>query len=173
MLKHIRFYRPQDEYGFMSNYFEYRFWLDGRDWLSVEHYYQAQKFAGSRIEDHIRRLKRPGGAKAYSHKLVSLWRADWTAVKCDVMRKALMTKFSTSGFLSRELLLTGDAVLIEDSPTDLFWGAGQNNEGMNMLGRLLMETRETIRWEIEEEADEGSSARTDAGSPGDRGNCFA
>ena len=45
MLKHIRFYRPQDEYGFMSNYFEYRFWLDGRDWLSVEHYYQAQKFA--------------------------------------------------------------------------------------------------------------------------------
>ena len=66
------------------------------------------------------------------------------------MRKALMTKFSTSGFLSRELLLTGDAVLIEDSPTDLFWGAGKSNEGMNMLGRLLMETRETIRGEIEE-----------------------
>ncbi|CAF1388154.1 unnamed protein product, partial [Didymodactylos carnosus] len=45
------------------------------------------------------------------------------------------------------LLNTGDTILIEDSPTDLYWGIDgkQNESGRNRLGELLMELRNDFR----------------------------
>ncbi|WP_299072974.1 NADAR family protein [Accumulibacter sp.] len=148
-MREIRFYRPQDPFGFLSNYFEYRFFLEGRKWQSVEHYYQASKFSGTRLQEHIREIKRPGGARAWAHSHRPLWRADWEAIKCKAMRRALLAKFGGSAFLALELLSTGDAVLIEDSPVDTFWGCGRDGQGQSMLGRLQMEVREILRHDEE------------------------
>ena len=46
---------------------------------------------------------------------------------------------------------TGDAKLFEDSKSDAFWGTGKKGNGMNMLGLLLMEERERIRGETQNE----------------------
>ncbi len=43
------------------------------------------------------------------------------------------------------LLDTGDAALIEASPYDHFWDCGASGTGLNMLGTILMETREALR----------------------------
>jgi len=43
------------------------------------------------------------------------------------------------------LLWTGDALLIENSPTDLFWG-GLLPASKNMLGKLLMQVRSEARF---------------------------
>ena len=69
-------------------------------------------------------------------------RADWDKVKLDIMRKALKAKFEAHLFLRKMLIETGDAILVEDSARDNFWGIGKDGKGNNYLGLLLMEYRE-------------------------------
>lgn len=140
----IRFFHPGERYGFLSNYFEYRILLDKFDWRTAEHYYQSKKFLDPEIQEHIRQLKTAGGAKAYAHSRRVQWRPDWDRVKMQTMRKAVLAKFDQSAFLSRELFLTGSAVLIEASPSDYFWGCGEDETGANWLGIILMEVRDAL-----------------------------
>lgn len=78
-----------------------------------------------------------------------LLRPDWLDVKVDVMRTGLRAKF-TQHSAPRALLLEsgmGDhagSLLIEASPHDMFWGRGFTGRGQNMLGKLLMELRESL-----------------------------
>lgn len=57
------------------------------------------------------------------------------------MYSALKCKFSTYPHLKALLLSTAGSVLVEASPHDLFWGGGRDGEGLNYLGRLLMQLR--------------------------------
>lgn len=68
-------------------------------------------------------------------------RSDWESSKIDVMYRALKCKFSTYPNLTSMLLSTAGSVLVEASPHDLFWGGGRDGEGLNYLGRLLMQLR--------------------------------
>jgi predicted NAD-dependent protein-ADP-ribosyltransferase YbiA (DUF1768 family) len=72
-------------------------------------------------------------------------RHDWDDVKIDIMRKALVAKFTQHPQLKNLLLSTSDRPIVEDSPRDDFWGRGKNYNGQNWLGRLLMEVREECR----------------------------
>ncbi len=61
------------------------------------------------------------------------------------MRAALEAKFMQHDKLKRLLLATGDALLIEHTSNDSYWGdGGGNGHGKNMLGRLLMELRSKL-----------------------------
>lgn len=42
------------------------------------------------------------------------------------------------------LLSTDDAILIEHTTKDFYWGDGGDGSGKNMLGTILMEIREKI-----------------------------
>ncbi|KAF2283104.1 hypothetical protein GH714_043427 [Hevea brasiliensis] len=64
-------------------------------------------------------------------------RSDWDNIKIDVMYKALKCKFSIYPHLNSMLLSTAGSVLVEASPHDLFCVG----EGLNFLGRLLMQLR--------------------------------
>ena len=59
------------------------------------------------------------------------------------MRRAVLEKFRQHPDIRAELPGTGDATLIEHTANDSYWGDGGG--GRNMLGRILMETRETLR----------------------------
>jgi len=67
---------------------------------------------------------------------------DWEEVKEDVMRRALRAKFTQHDDLRVLLLETGEAVIVENAPGDLYWGIGRDGTGKNRLGALLMELRE-------------------------------
>ena len=46
----------------------------------------------------------------------------------------------------QEILLgTGDALLVEHTNKDNYWGDGGDGRGKNMLGRILMEVREKLK----------------------------
>ncbi len=62
-------------------------------------------------------------------------------MKLDIMRRADFAKFSQNPELGAFLLATGDAELVEDSPSDAFWGNGKDGSGLNWAGRVLMEVR--------------------------------
>lgn len=138
----IRFFKPGTPHGFLSNYFRWPFVLAGRRWENVEHRYQASKFSHDpRLTEAICSHSHPDAAKSFAREHAAGCRPDWERVKLPVMRQAVWAKFGQSALLTRELLSTGEACLIEDSPFDSFWGRGPMGTGENHLGRLLMELR--------------------------------
>lgn len=93
-LEAIRFYGRTDEYGCFSNFAFSPFRLDGRTWPSVEHYFQAQKFAGLEHEEAIRQAKSPAKAKSMGRSRKFRLRRDWEQIKDALMREAVLAKFT-------------------------------------------------------------------------------
>jgi len=141
----IYFYRERDEpYGCFSNYSRHSF-IIGLPWSTVEHYFQAQKFTGTPHEDAVRLAKTPHIAKMMGNDRARPLRPDWQHVKDDIMRLAVRRKFESHPDIQEVLLSTGDAVIVEDSPHDYYWGCGANRTGRNMQGKILIETRSALR----------------------------
>jgi ribA/ribD-fused uncharacterized protein len=72
-------------------------------------------------------------------------RCDWEEVKRQVMWQGVLTKFLTHTDIQSILLNTGEELIVEDSPTDYYWGCGQDRTGQNQLGQILMNARQEIR----------------------------
>jgi ribA/ribD-fused uncharacterized protein len=137
----ILFYSARGDCGFLSNFYPAPFMLDGKQWPTSEHYFQAQKFAGTSHEEAIRLTPSPMVAARMGRSRKHPLRPDWERVKDDVMREALWAKFSQNVDLAEKLLATGDTRLIEHTPKDRYWADGGDGSGLNRLGQLLMETR--------------------------------
>jgi ribA/ribD-fused uncharacterized protein len=141
----ILFYRQNDLYGEFSNFSPHSFTLDGKAWPTSEHYFQAQKFAGTRHEEDVRRARSPSAAARIGRSRARPLRGDWESVKDNVMRRALRAKFEQHPKLKALLLSTGDAELVEHTRNDRYWADGGDGTGKNRLGHLLMELRAHLR----------------------------
>ena len=139
----IWFYNRDEPYYAFTNFYPAPIIVDGKQWPTTEHYFQAQKFIGTLFAEVIRNFQRPQEAFDLSRNpAVSRWhRKDWEEVKVDIMRKALLAKFTQHRDLRQLLLITKDYMLIEHTPNDKFWGDGGDGNGQNKLGMLLMEIR--------------------------------
>jgi len=146
----ILFYRQNDPHGEFSNFSAHPFKLKGKVWPTSEHYFQAQKFAGTEHEETVRNAKTPSMAAKLGRSRSLPLRADWEGVKDDVMRAALRTKFEQHPKLKSLLLSTGDAELIEHTRNDSYWADGGDGTGKNRLGQLLMDLRKQLRAELTE-----------------------
>ena len=76
-------------------------------------------------------------------------RSDWDIIKDDVMRYVVYLKFSQNSTLKNLLLGTGNSYIVENSPRDDYWGIGRDKNGKNMLGIILMETRQRLSSELQ------------------------
>ena len=141
----IHFYRTSDEYGCFSNFAPFAIELAGKLWPTSEHYFQAQKFAGTEHEEAIRLAKSPMIAARMGRDRSKPFRADWESVKDDIMREAVSAKFSQHPEIREVLLATGKAKIVEHTEKDSYWGDGGDGSGRNMLGRILMEVREALQ----------------------------
>jgi ribA/ribD-fused uncharacterized protein len=141
----IRFYSTRDEYGCFSNFAAAPFQLGGRTWRTSEHYFQAQKFAGTPREEEIRQAPSPTVAARMGRSRKHSLRPDWEKVKDAIMREAVLAKFSQNEYLRNILLGTGDAILIEHTERDSYWGDGGDGSGRNRLGEILMSVRAQLR----------------------------
>jgi ribA/ribD-fused uncharacterized protein len=140
----INFYRVSDEYGCFSNFAPYPIQVDGKRWPTSEHYFQAQKFEDAAHQEAIRRTKSPMIAARMGRDRKKPLRRDWESIKVAVMRKAVRAKFMQHDDLRRMLLSTGDALIVEHTENDSYWGDGGDGSGQNMLGCILMEIREEL-----------------------------
>jgi hypothetical protein len=146
----ILFYRQGDAYGEFSNFSSHPFHLQGKQWPTSEHYFQAQKFAGTPDEEVIRNAATPGIAARLGRSRSRPLRADWESAKETVMREALLAKFSQHPGLKALLLSTENAQLIEHTRNDAYWADGGDGSGLNRLGHLLMELRTQFEQETGE-----------------------
>jgi ribA/ribD-fused uncharacterized protein len=149
----IQFYSTKGDYGPFSNFSAHRLFLKGKTWRTSEHYFQAQKFAGTSHETEVRMAGSPMNAARMGRSRKRPLRRDWESVKNHVMREAVLAKFTQNKELKSLLLGTGDATLVEHTANDSYWGDGGDGTGKNMLGIILME----VRAKLKEEQESGSA----------------
>ncbi|GHO58965.1 NADAR family protein [Ktedonobacter robiniae] len=138
----IYFYTAHEEpHGCFSNFSRHGIDLDGAWWPTVEHYFQAQKFAGTPYANKIRIAFTPKQAADLGRSRQHPLRPDWEQVKDEIMLKAVRRKFELHTQLRKLLLATGAEELIENAPSDYYWGCGSDGSGQNKLGQLLMRIR--------------------------------
>ena len=151
--KDINFYIREEAYGWLSNFWRATQIVGKEVYPTNEHYYQSQKGELPSVRDWIKKAPTAYLAMCAGRSLREgkEGRYVWPAIREDIMLKGLRVKFKNHD-LRKKLLATGDAIIHEDSPTDMFWG----KKGEDMLGKLLMQVREEI---LEEEKGGHSSPK--------------
>jgi hypothetical protein len=130
----------------LDNRYPAKFTLEGKEWPTVEHYYQAMKFPTlPEYQETIRGLPTAtAAAKAGKTKDPEKpIRADWKEQRESILRRAIFAKFDQNPALKKLLLDTYPRPLIFADATDGFWGIGRTKLGQNKLGQTLMEYRNT------------------------------
>jgi ribA/ribD-fused uncharacterized protein len=141
----IHFFSKSETHREFSNFAPFGIELDEAWWPTVEHYYQAQKFADAELRAKIRKAEKPPIAKGLADKNKAIIRPDWDQLKDEVMYRAVRCKFERHDELKAMLLATGDEELVESAPTDTYWGVGRDGTGQNKLGKILMRIRDELR----------------------------
>lgn len=147
----IYFYKVSDPYGCFSNFSPHPINIADHTWTTVEHYYQSQKFVGTEHEPliaTIRAVKTPEEAAALGRDRCRVMRKDWEQVKVEIMYQAVLKKFLTHLDIQAVLLSTQETLIVEDSPTDYYWGCGFQRTGQNQLGKILMQVRQAIQLKL-------------------------
>lgn len=128
---------------FLSNFYPSPINVRGHFAPTVEHAFQACKTFDVTEFEQVLDADTPTQAKRLGRSV--RLRADWEEAKISVMRELLALKFARRTLLARNLLDTGDAVLVEGNTWyDTFWGVC-NGKGENWLGHLLMARRAELR----------------------------
>lgn len=134
----IEFSSKSESYKEFSNFHIASFTVDGQEWKSVEHYFQAQKFPSSPdLQTEIRLAKTPTLAKRLGKRKSPHFRLDWNTVREEIMLKALKAKFNQNTDLANLLKGTSNKELKEKAWWDSYWGTGRNGKGKNRMGILL------------------------------------
>ncbi len=141
----VFFYAQTDAYAEFSNFAPYGVAFDGVWWRTVEHYFQAMKFHDAAYRERIRSSNKPKDAKALGMTRKIPLRADWEEVKDGIMLDAVRLKFVTHAEPRDLLLSTGEAPIAENAPMDAYWGIGPDGNGLNKLGKILMQVRDELR----------------------------
>lgn len=141
----INFYKIAEPYGAFSNFSRHPINLKGKTWPTTEHYFQAQKFAGTEHEEAVRLCEGPGASAKMGRRRDLPLRADWETVKEQVMKDALLQKIKEHPQIKELLLSTGDEEIVEHTVNDSYWADGGDGSGKNRLGVLWMEIRKELR----------------------------
>jgi len=137
------------------------FTVDGVKYSNGEQYMMAGKarlFGDKEVECKIMSTSEGRKLKKLGRQVKGFDEATWIKHRYDIVLKGNMAKFSQNEALKEMLLESGSSILVEASPFDQIWGIGLDEQqakatppnqwpGMNLLGKVLMEVRETLRKE--------------------------
>lgn len=127
-------------HNFSAHAIEY----DGVMYPTVEHAFHALKFADPELREQIRSCGSPLAAWELGRKLKSQRRVDWDEVKVGVLTDLLRAKITQHQDVREALLTTGREDIVEVNPNDGFWGSGDDGNGLNHTGNILMKLRAEI-----------------------------
>ena len=130
----------ENEYYFLSNFYEVSIEYDGLTYGSSEAAFQAQKCMTK--EEKLAFTEYDPDKSKRAGKRVKL-RSDWEDVKIRIMEDILRAKFTQHEDIAQRLIDTGERNLVEGNNWgDVFWGVdAATGEGENHLGKALMKIR--------------------------------
>ncbi len=134
----------------LASYSKHAFELDGFEWPSVEHYYQAMKYEEPEYRELIRQAAHPADAAKLGKSKKHQKRRDWDKVRVTFMTRGSYIKCRTHQEVADLLLESGDIDIMEVSQYDYFWGGGRDMRGENAFGKLLMGIRDKLREEMKQ-----------------------
>ncbi len=130
-----------DEQGPWSRRSIKPFPLDGREWQTAEHYYQAMRFADEVNVAAVCDAHSAQDAVRLGKGWFKRKRRDWKALRVTMMTRAIYTQCQIYPDMARALLETDEQILVESSQYDYFWGCGRDRRGSNHYGKILMNIR--------------------------------
>lgn len=137
----IHFYTPK--FYVLNNFSAHAIEFLGDLYPTCEHAYQALKCADQGGREEIRKARSPLQAKALANETYKAARdPDWERKKVTIVEEILRAKLAQHSEAREALRATGDEDIVEDSPTDYFWGEGADGSGENVLGKLWMKLRD-------------------------------
>ncbi len=148
--------------GFLSNWIPTNLIIsyDGHIFSNSEQlfmYMKAKFFGDEPIAARIITMgKDPLAAKDYGRQVRGYDEGRWSEVREEMMYKAVYAKFTSDDNLRKQLLETGDKILVEGTPFDHIWGVmikwdddrildEKNWKGQNLLGKVLMRVRDDLK----------------------------
>lgn len=158
MDKIICFHNPDEQNGYLSNWYISDFEYNNITFSSMEQYMMYMKamlFKDTEIAQEILKTSNVAEIKALGRKVRNFNDKEWDKHKEEIITNGLYAKFSQNDTLKNKLLATGQAVLAECAVNDRIWGIGlsmkDNNRlnikswrGQNLLGKCLMIVREKL-----------------------------
>jgi len=150
----VLFYTPK--WYCLDNFSAFNVIFEDTLYPTIEHAYQASKFRYTtsslkedstllaRYAEMIRNADSAHEAKKLAHNeaIEPHVRKDWDDVKLWYMEQMLRAKHERHEYVRKILKRTKGLVIVEDSPTDSFWGRGPDWQGQNHLGQIWMKIRD-------------------------------
>lgn len=155
----ICFHNPDEDNGYLSNWWLSGFKVDGIKFTSAEQYMmygKAKLFGDLETQAKILSVTDVAKIKALGREVKGFDDAVWTANREQIVYTGLKAKFRDDAELRAKLLETGDAILAECAVHDRVWGIGLSMRdpnrfdmskwrGLSLLGKLIMRVRDELR----------------------------
>lgn len=157
-MKVITFHNPDEENGYLSNWYLSDFTVGDVKYTSMEQYMMHQKavvFGDNEIAKQILATDDVAYIKELGRKVSGYIDNVWNGVRQIIIFEGLMAKYSQNPELGEKLKATGNAILAEAAVNDRIWGIGLSMKdpkrlepkqwnGQNLLGYATMLVRERI-----------------------------
>lgn len=154
----ICFHNPNEENGYLSNWYTSLFEVDKITFSSVEQfmmYHKAICFGDETAATKIFSADDAAEIKALGRQILKYDEHIWNGIRQIVVYEGLLAKFTQNEALKDKLISTGVAILAECAVKDLIWGIGLSMKdpdridrtkwkGQNLLGYTLMRVREHL-----------------------------
>lgn len=123
----VCFHKPEEENGYLSNWYLSKFAINGIVFSSLEQYMMYKKavcFHDKEIADKILMTDDVAEIKALGRLVANYNDNYWNGVRQIIVFEGLLAKFSQNEDLKSQLKTTGDTVLAECAVKDRIWGIG-------------------------------------------------
>ena len=154
----ICFHNPDEENGYLSNWYYSDFSIDDVEYTSMEQYMMYQKairFQDISIAEEILATQDVARIKELGRSVSGYNDNIWSGIRQIVVYEGLKAKFAQNDNLRRQLVETQGAILVECAVKDCIWGIGlsmhdpkrlnpEQWRGKNLLGYTLMMVRDGL-----------------------------
>ena len=154
----ICFHNPDEDNGYLSNWYLSSFTVKGLTFSSVEQFMMYRKaicFGDETVANQILATENAAEIKSLGRRVSNYKEHIWSGIRQMVVYEGTLAKFSQNLDLKEKLKATGDAILAECAVRDLIWSVGLSMNdpdrfdktkwrGQNLLGYTLMMVREQM-----------------------------
>ena len=157
-MKIICFHSPDEDNGYLSNWYLSDFIVNGVSFSSMEQFMMYRKavcFNDETVAEQILSTSDVAKIKALGRRVSNYDESMWNGIRQITVYEGLLAKFSQNEDLKAKIKATGNAILAECAVKDRIWGTGLSMKnpdrfnkakwnGQNLLGYALMMVRERL-----------------------------
>lgn len=155
----ICFHNPDEENGYLSNWYLSEFIIDDITFSSMEQYMMYEKailFHDQETAEKILQTDNVAEIKALGRTVQNFDDTVWGQSREEIVYKGVFEKFRQNPELRKRLERTGEEVIAECAVKDRIWGIGLSMKdkdrfcvdrwkGQILLGKILMDVRKDIK----------------------------